>query len=88
MNTTAPKSMTKGGSTRGRKGLKGGDASTFAQSVYGGIGQQQPVSPSNNVIAANYVPNMQGGRKRRRTKKRRIIRKKSKSSNSKMFKLW
>lgn len=83
MNTTAPKSMTKGG-----KRFKGGDASTFAQSVYGGIGSQHPVSPSNNVIAANYVPNMQGGRKRRRTKKRRSLRKKSKSSKSKFFKLW
>jgi hypothetical protein len=33
--------------------IMGGDASNYAQSVYGGIGQQHAASDSTNVIAMN-----------------------------------
>jgi len=73
----AQKPMAKGG-----KRFRGGDASNFAQSVYGDMKSQHPVSNSNNVIQMKHVSNMQGGRKRRRTKKRRSMRRKSRSSRS------
>jgi hypothetical protein len=42
--------------------MEGGDASTYAASVYGGIGQQHPVSDTNHTIAMNKVDcGMKGG---------------------------
>jgi hypothetical protein len=41
--------------------IKGGDASNYAQSVYGGIGQQQALSDNNHVIAMKQVSCNQSG---------------------------
>jgi len=77
MTTTQMTPIAKGGMK-----FKGGDASTHAQSVYGGMDNQHPGS-SGNLIAMN------GGRKRRRSKKRRGSRRKSRSSRSfKSLKFW
>jgi len=45
------------------KMIMGGDAANYAQSVYGGIGQQHAASDSTNVIAANAqaAASMRGG---------------------------
>ena len=41
--------------------MEGGDASDYAISVYGGIGQQHAVSDNNHVIAMNKVDGLMKG---------------------------